>query len=157
LYDLTKDGSTTELLEYLQSGGDVNVIVDSLSRRLIEMAASRGHAPIVQILLEHGASVETVGPGRLDSGIGYTLLHYAAYGDHLPLAVLLLRHGMNIDAPDSAYDAGGFTPLLEAITRGSIDVARLLLARGASPLIHNKKGWGPLHKAVERGITEFVS
>ncbi|KAJ1467942.1 ankyrin repeat-containing domain protein, partial [Baffinella frigidus] len=54
-------------------------------------------------------------------------------------------------------DADGFTPLLEAITWGSIDVARLLLARGASPLIRNKKGWGPLHEAVALGITEFVS
>lgn len=52
-------------------------------------------------------------------------------------------------------DNAGFTPLQGACSRGSIDIARLLLEYGAN---HSDapSGIHPLHEAVENGDTEMV-
>jgi ankyrin repeat protein len=57
-----------------------------------------------------------------------SLLHGAAYWNSIRVAKYLLDHG----ADPNQINGGGATPLMVAVGEGGPDVARLLLARGAT-------------------------
>src|ERR687897_3027909 len=59
--------------------------------------------------------------------LGRTALHWAAMGGHLEIVRMLLDAGAPADAPDK----NGWTPL--SLIEDGVDVAKLLLARGADP------------------------
>ncbi len=77
-------------------------------------AVADGRVEEVQKLLQHGVSVQAIGPG------GQTALHLA---QDCRVIELLLDHGARIEA----RDASGMTPLFGK----EIDQARLLIAAGA--------------------------
>jgi len=58
------------------------------------IAATFGNTPVVQVLLNHQASVSAA------NRFGSTPLHLAADGKRLPIIKLLLEHGANRDAKD---------------------------------------------------------
>ena len=75
---------------------------------------------LVQFLLRHGANPDVL------SASGSTLLHRAASSNNSGLSRILLDEGAYINQP---YHAS--PPLLAAVCSGYLDVARLLLQRGA--------------------------
>ena len=130
----------------------------------LQLAAERGRVEIARLLLERGADVE--GPVE---GYGWSPLQLAAHWGHRPVAELLLEHGACLDIASAALlgDAAaaarrleedpalatapaldGAPPLHHAATPG---VARLLLARGASPESVDPRGATPLDSALGRG------
>ena len=60
----------------------------------------------------------------------------------------------NIDAPKSVVTDD--TPLFVAVREGHLDIARMLIENGASPLKRLRNGRTPLHTAVEDGNHEAV-
>lgn len=103
-----------------------------LSRKLVQAGAriggvalheavQEGHAEIVDLLLENGASVDD---DKDDYG---TPLHVAAGGGKIEIARLLLREGADVDA----IDRNDSTPLTHAIEKGHLAMAEALLAAGA--------------------------
>lgn len=54
---------------------------------------------------------------NLEDKSGYTALHYAARNGHLKVCETLLQHGAAVDAKTKA---GGVTPLMRAVTTGTI-------------------------------------
>lgn len=76
------------------------------------------------------------------------------------MAGFLIDHGAPVDERPTASDAyQGETPLMIAAADGLIDVATLLLERGASAEARNASGLTPLHFAVgsaDRGTSQMV-
>jgi ankyrin repeat protein len=121
-------------------------------------AVAQSHAPMVELLLEHGAEVDarstvnewermvTAEPRQknLMPG-GFTPLLYAARQGCLECAKLLVAAGAAVDLADP----DGVTPLISAVQNAHFDTAKYLLEAGA--LVNKWDFWGrtPLYMAVD--------
>lgn len=107
-----------------------------------------GGANIVGILVRAGADVNA------DDGVKRcTPLHMAARRGNTEIAEALLGCGAAIEAPDSL----GHTPLRRAVNCNRIDVAALLLLRGADPHSRCKKGLTPLLTARSAAMKRLLT
>jgi ankyrin repeat protein len=107
------------------------------------LAVQHGTKDMVELLLAHGADVNSSGKFDL------TALHFAKSSE---MAEVLLAHGANVNARDSI----GSTPLHDASNR---DVAEVLLAHGADINAKRNDGATPLHDAAisnKRDVTEVL-
>jgi len=159
LSNLAKNGDERDILAFLEEGGDVNATVDRAGRSLLETATYTGNTDAVHILLSNGAAWKTIGANKDGAGENYTLLHYAAFGNFVDIAMYLLKFRMNPNKrdKDNIFIGNWNTPLIEAITNNSNDVAYLLLRNHADPTILNKRGEGPLYEAVRKYNCEMIS
>jgi ankyrin repeat protein/peroxiredoxin len=129
----------------------VSMLLDRMpplgSTTLLHDAALKGHIDIMELLLSHGADVNSL------NAQGATALHDAALAGQRAAADALLKHGANINARDS--DSGA-TPLHQAASWGRRSVVELLLARHADPGIKDKNGRTALDLAVANGQQEVA-
>ena len=91
----------------------------------LHLAAWEGHHPVVTLLLDFGASVDTTGP------MGLTPLHIACIRGHVRIAEVLVEGGAKIDT-QASYPAGrarATTPLLFAAEKSEKSICALLLQR----------------------------
>jgi uncharacterized protein len=110
------------------------------------LASFFGHERAVQLLLEHGARVDTAS----SNGMHVMPLHSAAAARSVPIARLLLEHG----APVNARQGGsgfGFTPLMEAAFNGQADMVEVLLDHGADRHLRDEEGRTAADHARARG------
>jgi len=84
-------------------------------------AARTGHVERVRALLAQGIAADA------RDKLGRTAVHWAALTGQIEVVRVLLDAGAPADAPDKS----GWTPL--SLVEDSVDVAKLLLARGADP------------------------
>eukprot|EP01090_Pellita_catalonica_P021236 TRINITY_DN7894_c0_g1_i1.p1 TRINITY_DN7894_c0_g1~~TRINITY_DN7894_c0_g1_i1.p1 ORF type:complete len:428 (-),score=65.38 TRINITY_DN7894_c0_g1_i1:275-1558(-) len=140
-------------------------------------AAGKGNLELVQLLLKHGANpaayssqhagccalhiaaeknftnvVECLLAAKVDVNIRsekqkLTPLISAACCGSLQAVDLLLKNEADINAQSST----GNTALMLAIDRGKIEVAKLLVDRGANLEVRGQKGWTALHNAASGG------
>jgi len=96
---------------------------------------------IVDLLLEHGYSLEDVSSG------GRRVIHLA--GNRAMLEHLLKR-GADINTPSAA----GWTPLHQYCGGNDVEFIRFLLDHGANPNAADKDGTTPIHLAVTRDNAE---
>ncbi|MBC8139672.1 MAG: ankyrin repeat domain-containing protein, partial [Fibrella sp.] len=109
------------------------------------LAASRGHAPLVQVLLEHGARPHM----RHPKGDRFSALVAAAGYGSIECVRLLLDAGESPNAADvPAGNRDGFTALMAAVGFGHIDIVRLLLSRGADQTLRDSTGGCALSTAI---------
>lgn len=146
-----RDGRTDEIAALLRRGLDPNT-TDPDGTSLLGIAARAGDLKTVDMLLAHRASPNrrnTYGDtpilfaanlGRLDivkrlhqAGAslepqGWAVLHYAIYGGHVAIVEYALSNGANINlrAPNQR------TALMLAAQNGNLDLARLLVSKGAA-------------------------
>lgn len=113
----------------------------------LQKAVGKGHADIVEILLNYGASVNVVGCQ------GYTVLKIAAKAGYANVAKLLLEHG---SAFDKSTDGDEPTLLYWVASAGHEDVVRLLLEHGADEDRNGEWGKKALVNAVQRNFTGIV-
>jgi len=127
----------------------VAMLVDMMpplgSTTLLHDAALKDHVDVIELLLAHGADVNSL------NAQGATALHDAALAGQRAAAEALLAHGATINARDSE---SGATPLHRAASWGRRDVVELLLSHGADPRIRDKGGRTPLDLAVANGQPE---
>lgn len=111
------------------------------------VAARRGHAGLVQFLLDKGADINE------PKGYLHTALYVAADEGHMNVVKMLLEGGA---APDNGGEYG-VTPVHIAAMSGHVEVVKQLLERGASvnPQI-NGTGMTPLHGAAIMGHKDVV-
>jgi ankyrin repeat protein len=145
-------------------------------------AADRGRLDIVRLLLDKGATVNV--QARPGGPQGWTALMSAVYrgfpentsaatiglnsyytslgqgetssgkdaqNDYHGILKLLIERGADVDAAWWCW-----TPLNGAAERGDLDVAKLLLEKGASVKSKDKSGWTPLFEAAKRGHSEVA-
>ncbi|MGH9256867.1 MAG: ankyrin repeat domain-containing protein, partial [Vicinamibacterales bacterium] len=117
------NGNAVMLEKLLEAGADANTAQPEGETALM-LAAGTGNVAAIKVLLGHGADVTA-----LDSSKGQSALMWAAAEGHAAAVRLLIETGADVHARSK----GRFTPLLFAVRRGAIDVARVLLAAGAAP------------------------
>ena len=91
----------------------------------LHWAAWKGHAGVVDLLLESGAEVQA---HNANFHWGTTPLHAAAHGNQRAAAEVLIAHGADVNAVRST---GSGTPLDETKVHNATAVAKLLRAAGA--------------------------
>jgi len=116
----------------LAKGADVNADTSKYNGCVSALwaATKNGHAEVVKVLLEHGASST-----RSDSQ-GLTPLMCAIDKGHLEVAKVLIEHG----APVNLIQGFDKTPLILASARGYLDGVKLLLAKGVDVNEDGSKG-----------------
>ena len=111
----------------------------------LRAASYRGHIDVVRVLLEHGASVNTIDENNP--------LSSAYDGKHLEIMRLLLEHGADADA---LYDSDGDLVLHQASTDGQVEVVHLLLRHNVDVGARGEFDWTPLQCATLFGHTKVV-
>ena len=100
---------------------------------LLTEAASRGHLPIVRMLLKDFGADPNI-PTLLGAS---SPLHLAVIGSHRQIAAMLIIHGADLEAADRY----GSCPIHFV---SNVKILRLLLKHGANILKKNKAGLTPL-------------
>ncbi|KAJ7132644.1 ankyrin repeat-containing domain protein [Mycena filopes] len=107
---------------FLERGADVESRAENDYGSPLHAACLRGSAEVVQLLLDHGAQVNTW------VGEWGSPLAAACFGGDEGVVQLLLAHGADVNVPGTAY-AG--TPLEAASESDYTGIVRLLLENGA--------------------------
>lgn len=148
----------TELL--LSAGASLRTVAPQRSETPLERASSSGNIVSVRHLLDAGAEVNAAGRDT-------TPLAAAAYHGHLDVATLLLERGADANqaVPGSRLEGNG-APLAmalmpangvpEATASRKLQIARLLIDRGAAVDARAPDGQTSLHRAAARGLLPAV-
>jgi ankyrin repeat protein len=138
------DAMSVDLL--LAAGADTNVAND-YGVTPVSLACVNGSAAMVEKLLAAGAN-----PNHA-TVTGETPLMTCARTGHTDAVRALLGRPVEIDARESRREQ---TALMLAIEQNHLDVARLLLEKGASVRARSKVGYTPLIFAAQRGDLRMV-
>ncbi|XP_049424756.1 ankyrin-2b isoform X1 [Epinephelus fuscoguttatus] len=149
LYMAAQENHMDVVRYLLENGGNQSTATEDGFTPLA-IALQQGHNQVVSILLEN----DTKGKVRLPA------LHIAARKDDTKSAALLLQNDHNADVQSKMMvnrtTESGFTPLHIAAHYGNVNVATLLLNRGAAVDFTARNGITPLHVASKRGNTNMV-
>jgi uncharacterized protein len=115
------------------------------------LASFFSHERAVQLLLEHGARVDTAS----SNGMHVMPLHSAAAARSVPIARLLLEHGAPVNARQGGGDSG-FTPLMEAAFNGQVEMVDVLLEHGADRHLRDEEGRTAADHARARGHVTLI-
>ncbi|OBT44986.1 hypothetical protein VE00_04133 [Pseudogymnoascus sp. WSF 3629] len=105
-------------------------------------AAVNKHPAVVDVLIQHGAKVDTKP----------STTHLVASQGNARTLATLLKYGAN---PNHKNWTGN-SPLFDAASRGDIPVLKLLLAYGANPNYANTGGHSALYYAIQRRDTTVI-
>jgi ankyrin repeat protein len=141
----TKDVITAKVL--VKWANDNCTTDDDLHYTPLMLAAAKGHVPLVRVLLEGGASVETTNNDQ------WTALHYAAFHGHAPVCRLLLDRRARVDTVNISLE----TPLHVAARKGRWDVVILLVNKGANVRLKNKKRQTASDVALSEGFRPMAN
>lgn len=126
----------------LAAGADVEAGGKPMDK-MIESLLRTKDFPILQLLIDNGASLEGRGP----------LLHIAAATGELETIEFLLKNHLQVDARDSQST----TSLMVAAEHKQEAIVRVLVKNGASIDDQNHRGNTALHYAILSNCTEVVS
>uniref|UniRef100_A0A8C2S9N8 K Homology domain-containing protein n=1 Tax=Capra hircus TaxID=9925 RepID=A0A8C2S9N8_CAPHI len=144
---------------------DVNA-QSSTGNTALTYACAGGYVDVVKVLLESGASIEDHNEN------GHTPLMEAGSAGHVEVARLLLENGAGINTHSNEFKESALTlacykvnmpadsfesPLTLAACGGHVELAALLIERGASLEEVNDEGYTPLMEAAREGHEEMVA
>lgn len=129
--------------ELLRAGASVDKS-SGYGETALHSAAEWRRTDVVAVLLEHGAAIDPPGGGPAVSALHRAIM--GTDGDPVGTVRLLLKAGAD---PDRRFDhrtrgAHGQTPLLEAVTRDEVEIAKLLVEAGADVNASTTEGRTPI-------------
>lgn len=136
---------------FLDHGISPDTRLHAYGKAAIHHAACSGRLPILQLLLDRGATID------IQAATGQTALHFAALGGHTHVVRALLHRGANATVRSSS----GLTALLLAIQYAAAGegeaIFKMLIEHGAGVNAQESRGgWTALHWAVLRGREDTV-
>ncbi len=141
LADAAKAGDLDAVKTMLTGGGDVNAAHGD-GMTALHWAASRGDAPMTQMLLSAGANL------RATTRLGaITPLHLASQGGHATVVAALIAAG----AESNAATSSGATALMLAARAGSTDTVTRLVETGAD-VNAKENGFGQTALMIAAGL-----
>ncbi|UZP40540.1 hypothetical protein NXS19_008356 [Fusarium pseudograminearum] len=116
--------------------------VDEPGKNPVDVAVEHGHYKCLKIVLDHGFSSNIYTSG------GDTALRCAAYYGRMDICKLLLKYGAD---PDLTPEGAVTTPLIQAVTRGDLDMVKLLVEYKVTIDKGETSVWSrtPMHVAVD--------
>uniref|UniRef100_A0A0B7BHM0 Uncharacterized protein n=1 Tax=Arion vulgaris TaxID=1028688 RepID=A0A0B7BHM0_9EUPU len=143
------NGHTAAVKLLLDQGSDINAQIETNRNTALTLACFQGRHEVVSLLVDRKANIEH----RAKTGL--TPLMEAASGGYVEVGRVLLDKGADVNAPPvpSSRD----TALTIAADKGHYRFVELLLHRGASVDVKNKKGNSPLWLACNGGHSDVVS
>jgi ankyrin repeat protein len=136
-----RNGNVRAVALFLAAGMSPNA-TDQFGQSALFAAGVTGHAEVMHLLLDKGASLAT------EQGV--FLLHQAAGKGHTQVIHLLLAKGIDVNAQDTV----GYTALMRAAEAGQDDTLMLLIAKGAEVNAQEMHGYSSLMWAVMKGKKE---
>ncbi|TNN57224.1 Serine/threonine-protein phosphatase 6 regulatory ankyrin repeat subunit C [Liparis tanakae] len=124
---------------------------DAAGRSVLYLAAQKGFARCVEVLLAQGASCLLN-----DNRLMWTPIHVAASNGHSECLRMMIDYGEEGDLTNVA-DKFGQTPLMLAVLGGHTDCVHFLLEKGASPDAKDKRSSTSLHRGAVLGHDDCVS
>jgi ankyrin repeat protein len=168
LHIATNQGDIDTVKALIANGANINAVTNFWHTPL-HYAVNRSGFEIVKILLENGAKVNAL------SNFDYAPLHYAANHGRIKIAELLIEKGAAINIQNMF----GHTPLHCTANHpktqincdtcsngrytfcrgiyGRIEIARLLIEKGAKIYLEDEDGFTALEMARKFGYDEIVS
>ena len=111
------------------------------------LAAFFRRSDVARLLIEHGADPSIASKNKLR----VTPLHSAVATDAAPLDLEMVSMLLEAGAPVNIPHLGGGTPLHTAAFTGDVRVIRMLLERGADPMLKLDDGKTAVDVAFEQG------
>ena len=124
----------------LDRGAEVNARTTKSGQTALMWAISEQHVETARVLVEHGADVRDRSNGH------YTPMLFAAQQGSIDIAIILMEAGAGVNR-----DGDGPAPLVVAIGRGHVPLARFFVKNGAMPNILMANGNTPLGAALAVG------
>ncbi|NXE79114.1 RAI14 protein, partial [Cochlearius cochlearius] len=179
LLQAVENGDPEKVASLLGKKGASATKQDSEGKTAFHLAATKGHAECLRIMVTHGADVtaqdgaghsalhlaaknshpdcikrllQSKCPSDSTDNSGKTALHYAAACGCLQAVQLLCEH----KCPINVKDLDGNIPLLLAVQNGHTEVCKYLLDHGADINTRDKNGRTPLMMACEAGSLNMV-
>ncbi|XP_022906707.1 ankyrin repeat domain-containing protein 17 isoform X2 [Onthophagus taurus] len=142
------NGHTAAVKLLLDMGSDINAQIETNRNTALTLACFQGRHEVVSLLLDRKANVEH----RAKTGL--TPLMEAASGGYVEVGRVLLDKGADVNA--TPVPSSRDTALTIAADKGHVRFVELLLCRGASVEVKNKKGNSPLWLAANGGHLSVV-
>jgi ankyrin repeat protein len=121
-------------------------------RTALHQAASQSAAKVIEVLLTHKADVNAVDKNN-ETPLNQAI-RYGKNDSRKAVVVILLRNGADVNIRNTR---DGTTSLFNAISRGDVDITKLLIASGADPNIMGAVGNIALYLARDsKAITELL-
>uniref|UniRef100_A0A673IQW4 Ankycorbin-like n=1 Tax=Sinocyclocheilus rhinocerous TaxID=307959 RepID=A0A673IQW4_9TELE len=134
LLSAVEHGEADKVTSLLSKKGACPTKLDSEGKSALHVAATRGQAECLAVILAHGADVS------LQDASGFTALHLAAKNNHPECAKKLLQTKCVVDAPDSF----GRTALHHAAASGDTVIVQLLCEHKCHVNLKDSDGFTPL-------------
>jgi ankyrin repeat protein len=145
IHNAAKAGNLAKVEALLKDDPDLVSSKNGLNDTPLHLAAIKGHKKVVELLLDHGADINS------NDG-SWMPLHLSVSNGHKDVAELLLARGADVNTKDD----NGYTPLELAASCGRKGIVEWLLAKGAEVNVMDKYGWTPLHNAAVNGHKDIV-
>lgn len=155
---LISNDDSIEFVRFLLDHGATADIEDSSKNTPLALATETGQCKIIKALLDHGANIERLGRD------GFTPLMIAVYNLKFSAVNMLLDRGANIDhIREQGALASGLHICVNTGSRpaslygdGFVQMATLLLDRGANVNLSNFEGLTPLAMAMHHQKPEMA-
>ena len=152
--EASRKGDVRRLKSWLQDGNNPNVHDFSGWTPLL-WAAVRGHYEAVALLLDNEyTKADITLPHRESSALA---IHMAGHSGNVQTATIILDHLP--DHLNAVWDLNGHTVLLQSVFYGHLDLARILLQKGAETFITTARGLGPMELSIQfqnKAMTDLI-